>query len=542
MTVLTAPPALARLDESWRRFGWPIAGQLLVTVLLVVAFLWADSLYTRYLVAERRAAAALTAVSAASSLSSAVNERLALVRGLTAFVGVEVSAGTLDALFAPFAEGLRRSVSGVRGVSAAPGFVVRYIHPLDGNQRVFGSALLSDPRPGYAETVQRALVTGDVTVYGPVDLVQGGGRGLIARQIVFGKDRPWGAVGMVFDLKPILDEARLESMPQDLAFLLRAENGVVVAGEGAVLRQFPIVETITLTDGTWEFALAPRAGWLAAARAEPAYTAFLMVFALLALMTEALTYLMLSRRRTLERLVERRTGELDGLNRELERFAYVTAHDLQEPLRAIASYTQLLERHFQGRLDEEGAEFIRQIVDGASRLKMLLRDVQLFLAEDRVPLCIQTTAVGEALDSALAILDQRIRETGAVVTTEGLGAVMADERRLREILVVLLGNAVEYRHPYRAAEIAVVQRRDGKQDVIDVRDNGIGIESQYREQIFEVFRRLHSRDEHPGTGMGLAIARKMAERMGSRITLESAPGVGSTFSIHLPPARLKGPS
>ncbi|MDQ2101708.1 sensor histidine kinase [Azospirillum isscasi] len=538
MTALPAPAALARLDGPLRRYGWLAAGQLLVTVLLAAGFLWVDSLYTRYLIAERRAAAALTAVSAASTLSSAVNERLALVRGLTAFVGVEAHAGTLDAQFAPFAEGLRRSVTGVRGVSAAPGFVVRHIHPLDGNQRVFGTALLSDPRPGYAETVQRALVTGDVTVYGPVDLMQGG-RGLIARQIVFGKDRPWGAVGMVFDLKPILDEARLEAMPQDLAFLLRAETGVVVAGEGAVLRQSPIVETITLTDGTWEFALAPRAGWLAAARAEPAYTAFLGVFALLALMTEALAYLMLSRRRTLERLVERRTGELDGLNRELERFAYVTAHDLQEPLRAIASYTQLLERHFQGRLDEEGAEFIRQIVDGASRLKMLLRDVQLFLAEDRVPLCIRPIAAGEALDSALAILDRRIRETGAVVAAEGLGAVMADERRLREILVVLLGNAVEYRHPYRAAEIAVVQRRDGKQDVIDVRDNGIGIEPQYREQIFEVFRRLHSREEHPGTGMGLAIARKMAERMGGRITLESAPGVGTTFSVHLPHARLR---
>ncbi len=538
---MTEPPDPARPDGPLRRYSWLAAGQLVVTVLLAGAFLWADSLYTRYLIAERRAAAALTAVSAASALSSAVNERLALVRGLTAFVGVESHVGALDAQFAPFAEGLRRSVSGVRGVSAAPGFVVRHIHPMDGNQRIFGSALLSDPRPGYAETVQRALVTGDVTVHGPVDLSQGG-RGLIARQIVFGKDRPWGAVGMVFELRPILDQARLDAMPQDLAFLLRAENGVVVAGEGAVLRLSPIVESITLTDGTWEFALAPRAGWLDAAHAEPAYTAFLVVFALLALLTEALAYQMLSRRHTLERLVERRTGELDGLNRELERFAYVTAHDLQEPLRAIASYTQLLERHFQGRLDEEGAEFIRRIVDGASRLKMLLRDVQLFLAEDRVPLRIRPTDAGEALDSALAILDQRVRETGAVVTAEGLGAVMADERRLREILVVLLGNAVEYHHPYRAAEIAVVQRRDGKQDVIDVRDNGIGIEPQYREQIFEVFRRLHSREEHPGTGMGLAIARKMAERMGGRITLESAPGVGSTFSLHLPHARPRGPS
>ncbi|WP_448206902.1 sensor histidine kinase [Azospirillum sp. sgz302134] len=534
-------PLLGRAAAPLRRYGMLIAGQIVVTVLLAVGFVWADDVYLRYLVAEHRASTAVTAVGIASALSGALNERLALVRGLTAFVDVEAKAGTLDARFAAFAEGLRRSIPGVRNISAAPGFVVGYIHPVEGNQRVLGNALLSDGRPGFAETVQRALVSGDVTVHGPIDLIQGG-RGLIARQIVPGGDKPWGAVGMVFDLNPILDEGRLDAIAVDLGFLLRAENGEVVAGDVSVRRHSPIVESIELTDGTWEFSLAPRNGWLAAAHANPAYTAFLVAFALLALMTEALAYLMLSRRLTLERLVVRRTGELDTLNRELERFAYVTAHDLQEPLRAIASYTQLLERHLEGRVDEEGAEFIRQIVDGASRLKALLRDVQLFLAEDRVPLDIKPTLVDAALSGALTTLGKRIGETGAVVTAEDLPAVMADERRLREIFVVLIGNAIEYRHPYRAAEIVVGHRRLGNQDVIDVRDNGIGIEPQYREQIFEVFRRLHSRGEHPGTGMGLAIARKMAERMGGHITVESTPGIGSTFSVVLPHTRLRGPS
>lgn len=532
-------PLLQKAAGPVRRHRLHLLGMAVVTVLLVVAFFWAERFYVRYLIAERKAATAVTAVSAASVLSSAVNERLALVRGLTAFVDVEARAGALDDRFAAFAEGLRRSVPGVRNVSAAPRFVVANVHPLEGNRKVVGNALLSDPRPGFAETVQRALVSGDVTVHGPVDLIQGG-RGLIARQVVFGPDRPWGAVGMVFDLQPILDDARLDALPADLGFLLRAENGVVVAGDAAVLRNAPITENITLTDGTWEFSLAPRAGWMAAARADGAYTAFLAVFALLALMTEALAHLMLSRRQTLERLVVRRTRELDSVNRELERFAYVTAHDLQEPLRAIASYTQLLERHFAGRVDEEGADFIRQIVDGAGRLKMLLRDVQLFLAEDRVALSVKPVPVEDAAQAALSTLANRIRETGATVTVEAMPAVMADERRLREILVVLLGNAIEYRHPYRATEITVAHRRQANQDVIDVRDNGIGIEPQYREQIFEVFRRLHSREQHPGTGMGLAIARKMAERMGGRITVESSPGIGSTFSLVLPHTRLRG--
>lgn len=536
----------ARIAAGLRRRRRLIAGQLAVTGLLAASFVWLDDFYTRYLVAERRAAVAVTAVSVSSTLTSALNERLALVRGLTAFVSVAAPAGSLDAQFAPFAAGLRTSVPGVRNVSAAPDFVIRYIHPVEGNQRVLGNALLKDPRPGFAETVKRALVSRDVTVHGPVDLIQGG-TGLIARQIVFGlgstgKDNPWGAVGMVFDVQPILDEARLDALPSDLAFFLHADNGVAVTGDKSVLDRSPIAERIALPDGTWELAVAPRAGWLPAARAEAGYRAFLGVSALLAALIEALAYLLLSRRRTLERLVERRTAELDTANRELERFAYVTAHDLQEPLRAIASYTQLLERHMKDRVDEEGAEFLRQIVDGAGRLKMLLRDVQLFLAEDRTPLSIQPTPVDDTLAGALAILGRRIREAGATVTSTGLPAVMADERRLREIFVVLIGNAVEYRHPHRAPEIVVAHRRADGQDVIDVRDNGIGIEPQYRDQIFEVFRRLHSREDHPGTGMGLAIARKMAERMGGRIVLDSTPGAGSTFSILLPHTRSRIPA
>lgn len=542
-------PLLPGAAGLLRRHGLYLFGMAAVTLLLILAFVWADEFAARFLIAERKAKAAVTAVSLASTISNAVNERLALVRGLTVFADVETGAGLLDDRFTAFAEGLRRSVPGVRAISAAPRFVIAQVHPPEGNGALLGNDLLSDPRPGFAETVQRALVSGDVAVHGPMDLVQGG-RGLVARQIVFGPDRPWGAVGMAFDLQPILDDARLDTLPADLSFLLRAENGVVVAGDVATLRNAPITERITLTDGTWEFSLAPKVGWLAAARADHAYAAFVAAFVLLALMTGALAHLMLSRRATLERLVVHRTRELDGVNRELERFAYVTAHDLQEPLRAIASYTQLLERHLKGRLDEDGAEFVRQIVDGAVRLKMLLRDVQLFLAEDRVPLKIEPLPLDSVVQATLASLGPRIRETGATVTVEtapagtaagsGMATVMADERRLREILAVLLGNAVEYRHPYRAAEITVAHRRLGNQDAVEVRDNGIGIEPQYREQIFEVFRRLHSREAHPGTGMGLAIARKMAERMGGRIAVESSPGIGSTFTLLLPTSRLRG--
>lgn len=525
--------AVGRVLARAGQYGGMAATQILVLLILVFAYFWMADIYARFLVAERRATATQTANSFAGILGSALNERIALVRGLTAFVETEADGGDMLEEFPRFAEGLRRATVGVRNISAAPDFVVRHIHPVEGNERVLGNDLLHDPRPGFAETVQRAIVSRDVTIHGPISLLQGG-QGLIARQIAFRPGKPWGAVGMVFDLRAILEEVRFEAVPPEMGFALRTDAGVQVAGDAAVFRWDPIVERIPLPDGYWEFALAPRAGWESLVRGDQTFQAFQIGFLVVCALIEALTLMFLSQRRTLERLVGRRTDELDRAKREMEQFAYAAAHDLQEPLRAIASYAQLLERECGNRLDDEAKEFIHQIVDGAGRLKMLLRDVQLFLAEDRVPLSNAPSDSGAVLETVLGILSRRIADSGAGIVAGELPVVLADERRLKEIFVILIGNAIEYRHPYRAAEIRVAHRRLDGYDVIDVRDNGIGIEPRYRDQIFEVFRRLHSRDEHPGTGMGLAIARKMAERLGGRITVESSPGIGSTFSVHLP--------
>ncbi|SMF72577.1 His Kinase A (phospho-acceptor) domain-containing protein [Azospirillum oryzae] len=533
------PAALRRLLSAGRRI-WKLAAlQSAVTLVLAVGYVWMSDVYIRVEVAEYRAGAALTASSLASTLSSALNERLALVRGLTAFVEVASGAGNLADQFPRYAESLRRSVVGVRNISAAPDFVVRIVYPVEGNRKVLGNDLLKDPRPGFAETVQRAIISRDVTIHGPVDLLQGG-QGLIARQIVYGPDKPWGAVGLVFDVGAILDEVRFDRVPPHLGFALVTDSGQRVAGDTSVLRNDPLVERINLPEGHWELALAPRSSWEALAHADPTFRGFQAAFLLLALLTEAITFMAVSRRYSLERQVDLRTAELGRAKNELEQFAYAAAHDLQEPLRAIASYAQLLEKQQKGRLDEESEGFIREIVEGAGRLKMLLRDVQLFLAEDRVPLGGGVVPAGDALKAALTALKRRIAEAGATVTAADLPEVRGDERRLREIFIVLIGNAIEYRHPDRAAEVHVSHRRADGHDVIDVRDNGIGIDPRYRDQIFEVFRRLHSRDEHPGTGMGLAIARKMAERLGGRITVASSPGLGSVFSIHLPTPAFRG--
>jgi len=538
MTVSYGSP-----PEPKRRLGTLLGAHAVLTLLLGAAYLGGAYHYEDMLVTEARAAAMATAATHAGALSSGLNERLALVRGLAAFVTVHAADDDLGGEFADFAEALGRPLTGVRNISAAPDFIVRYVNPLKGNERVLGNDLLKDPRPGFAETVQRALITRDVTVHGPLPLLQGG-QGIIARQVVFGPARPWGAVGMVFDLQPILDTGRFDTLPDTLTYALRDGEGRVVTGDPAVMERNPVMEPVPIPGGQWHLALAPPQGWGAQAHQGNAFALFNTAFALVALLAQTVLYLMLSRRMMLEGLVARRTAELTRTQKELERFASVAAHDLREPLRTLTGAAQLLARTLDGRLDAGSRDCIAQVLDGAGRLKVLLRDIQFFLAEDRIPLTTGPTPVDAALAGALAALKGRIDATGATVTAGTLGTVMADPRRLQEILAALIANAIDFRTPGCPPAVYVDTRTGDGMDIISVTDNGIGIERQYLEAIFDVFRRLDGREGRPGagaehtggngTGMGLAIARKMTERLGGRITVVSGPGKGSTFSIHLP--------
>jgi signal transduction histidine kinase len=509
---------------------------------LMVAGVWADGLRARASEAEARATATATAALYANRLGSGVNRRLALVRGIAAFVTVELDKGDLYQEFPDYAQALRATVPGVRNIGLSPDFVVRMVHPLAGNERVVGHDLLKDPRPGFADTVRRAIATRDVTTHGPLPLIQGG-TGVIARQAIFhndalGGDAPWGAVGAVFDLQSILDEASLAALKPRYDYALRRADGAFVAGDPAVLGLAPEVERIQVPDGDWELAVAPAAGWLADDTGRPLLLAVMVLFGVL---LETIIVLLAERRFALARLVDERTRQLDRkamelalAKDELEQFAYAATHDLQEPVRTAGVYAQLLESHLGASLDEEGRELIRQVVDNSVRLRFLLHDVQLYIAEDRTRLPERPAPAGLALDRALTVLEGRLAASGATVACDPLPAVMADERRLKEIFLVLIGNAIVYRHPDRAPDIHIGARRDGDIDVLTVRDNGIGIEERHAGQIFKVFRRLHRREEHPGTGMGLAVARKMARRLGGDIAVRSTPGVGSEFSLRLP--------
>ena len=220
-------------------------------------------------------------------------------------------------------------------------------------------------------------------------------------------------------------------------------------------------------------------------------------------------------------------------NQELEQFAYAASHDLQEPLRMISSYTQLLARRYKGQLDSDADEFISFAVDGATRMERLIQDLLAYSRVGTQGRELQPTSSEEALRQALMNLRGAIEESGAVVRHQALPQVMADETQLIQLFQNLVGNGVKYRGAATPeVTLSALKETDGRW-AFSVADNGLGIDPQYFERIFGMFQRLHGRDELAGTGIGLAIARKIVERHGGTIAVASEPGHGSTFTFTL---------
>jgi PAS domain S-box-containing protein len=231
--------------------------------------------------------------------------------------------------------------------------------------------------------------------------------------------------------------------------------------------------------------------------------------------------------------------ELNRSNEELGQFAYIASHDLQEPLRMVASYTQLLSRRYKGKLDSDADEFIAFAVDGASRMQRLIQDLLAYSRVGTKGKDLLDISSEEALQQALINLRGAILEKGALVTHDPLPIVFADQMQLVQLFQNLIGNAIKYQSP-GIPKIHIAASRNGdKKWTFSVKDNGLGIDAQYFEKIFGMFQRLHKREEFAGTGIGLAICKKIVERHGGNISVESQPGQGSTFRFALAESKKK---
>jgi PAS domain S-box-containing protein len=226
-------------------------------------------------------------------------------------------------------------------------------------------------------------------------------------------------------------------------------------------------------------------------------------------------------------------AELKRSNEELGQFAYLASHDLQEPLRMVASYTQLLSKRYTGKLDADADEFIAFAVDGANRMQRLIQDLLAYSRVGTKGKDLVDTSSERALEHAIMNLGRAIEDSGAVVTHDPLPAVLADEGQLVQLFQNLVGNAIKYQKP-GVPRIHISSLKEGQtQRMFSVRDNGLGIEPKYFDKIFGMFQRLHRREEFQGTGIGLAICKKIVERHGGNLSVESALGQGSTFRFSL---------
>jgi len=242
----------------------------------------------------------------------------------------------------------------------------------------------------------------------------------------------------------------------------------------------------------------------------------------------------ITERRKAEEVLREYGEKLQTSNEELLRFAYVASHDLQEPLRNIVSFSQLLDQRYRGRLDANADEYIRFIIEGGKRMQMLIQDLlQLSRIETSARPLAPADTPGVVAD-ALGSMKTLIREAGAIVTVEDLPPVMADATQLEQVFSNLIGNALKYRRPGVPPVIRISAERTGKCWRFAVEDNGIGIAPEFFDRIFVIFQRLHTSDEYEGTGIGLAIVKKIVERHGGHISVTSTPGEGSRFSFTLP--------
>jgi PAS domain S-box-containing protein len=246
----------------------------------------------------------------------------------------------------------------------------------------------------------------------------------------------------------------------------------------------------------------------------------------------------ISARRAAEHALRARTLELERSNHDLEQFAYIASHDLKEPLRMVSSYVGLLERRYKESLDDEAQEFIRFAVDGAARMKILIDDLLVFSRVGTKGKELVDTDTSKALAAALSNLEVAIRETEAEITIDpdSLPNVIGDDVQLIQLFQNLVGNSIKFSKPGVSPKVKISAVKDPQNSqfwLFSVQDNGIGIDSAHSERIFEIFQRLNLRSDYPGTGIGLAVARKIVERHQGTIRVESAVGKGATFLFTL---------
>jgi len=521
-------------------------------------------LWQALLVQEHRdmeATVARTAAHVESEIAARMEARIQALTRLAARVGR--SAHPVQEEWVADAEMIVRDFPGFQAISwIDTSLQVQGIAPLAGNEAVLAPIVMTEPtRRALFEKVRE---TQTLTISRTIDLVQGG-RGFVVYVPIVRGGKFAGVIGGGFHAETLFATILHGIAPGYCLVLMGSDEELYrrFPDEPALEAEWVTPTTVEFVGTRWQVRIWPQAATVAAHHSLlPVWAlgsgllATTLISAVIALAQESrrrarvaeVTNRELARenaKRTeaeaevrilnseLEQRVRERTIALERANADLQQLAYVSAHDLQEPVRMVSTYTQLLARRYQGKLEAEADHFIGYALEGASRIHMLLTDLLAYLQLDQSEAERRDTPCEEILENALGGLQSAITAANACVTHDPLPTVRGDARQLTLVFRNLLENALLFRLSAPPRVHVWAERRDNDW-VFAVRDNGIGIEPQYAQQIFLMFERLHSQAEYPGTGMGLTLCQKIIERHGGKIWVESQVGQGATFYFTVP--------
>ncbi len=406
-----------------------------------------------------------------------------------------------------------------------PEFSVRWVVPREGNENVLGFNMSLEPTSlaalKMASDRRKTIITHSMNL-------MAGEKGFLMYSPIFRNHEPEGYVVGVFRAETILGLILKEEASAGYSVVILDGKEVIYrrADTGpAPDDRWEVTEDVDLYGIPWTIRLWPRREQLQSLRSPLPEVAGILGLILTALLSFSIYQV---------RVARARSRELARSNADLEQFAYVASHDLREPLRKIISFTQILSERYKDRLDETGQKYMGYVVDGALRMQDLVHDLLVYSRAGKVDLKFETVDMAELLKEVAGNLAATIEESRAEVHWNGLPAVSANRAQMVQLWQNLLSNAVKFQRPGESPVVTVSSEPAKHGWLFAVKDNGIGIERQHWDKIFAMFQRLHTRSEYPGTGVGLSICKKIVERHGGRIWLDSEPGRGSTFYFTLP--------
>lgn len=595
-------PAMASSSTfvTWPRYTPVVVGLLTAVVALGVVWIIDRSAASHYREEVRAdTVRELSAVRGAAEI--AINKRVHLTLGLKAHVSINPEMTASE--FADLAALMMKEVDGIRSVTSIRDNVINDVYPREGNEGAIGLELLKNPvqkvAAEYAIGTGRPWLAGPIKLVqggeafinrAPVYITEPGGTP--------GDGAYWGMVSILIEKQTLVSEI-MASVPDHLSIAVRgrtdlSEPGNIFLGDADIESAGPIMTEISLPTGSWQLYGVPESGW---PTDSPHSATIRIVGLLLAVFFSTLVYsvarLLLQYRNyshelelanervhvahlaaeesrknaagkaaeleeSVAQLKESQIATLNMLedieeaqsnlreskdaleqsNVELQQFAYVASHDLQTPLRAVAGFAQLLEDHLEGKLDEDGTQYIETIVNGCQRMQTMIRDLLTFSRVESRSVPFQPVNLVDVCKDAIAILSASIKETKGRVTYSDLPTVTGDQSQLSQLLMNLIANGLKY-HGDQPPHVHIDAQQNGTGWIIGVSDNGIGIDKKYHGRIFDIFGRLHTQEEYPGTGIGLAVCRRIVKRHHGDLWLESKAGKGTTFYFNVPGIRIE---